>query len=185
MLIVVRSFIHPNHMLKWWPNYLNDLNVPNDPSYPNDPNDPNDQNDLSDPNDPNDPNDPEWPEWPKWPEWQEASKTIDRMVYFSCYIQIMKTINQWYPQNFQCYKLNRWSNECAVNCSVLVTNFVINKLNCCFVLLAAGFLILNHKNIILGDINKLKVSHSDSFYFRSYEFDSSKYSNFIHNLNIF
>ena len=72
-----------------------------------------------------------------------------------------------------------------VNCSVLVTNFVINKLNCCFVLLAAGFLILNHKNIILGDINKLKVSHSDSFYFRSYEFDSSKYSNFIHNLNIF
>ena len=71
-----------------------------------------------------------------------------------------------------------------MNCSVLVTNFVINKLNCCFVLLAAGFLILNHKNIILGDINKLKVSHSDSFYFRLYEFDSSKYSNFIHNLNI-
>ena len=118
-------------------------------------------------------------------QWLEASQTIDRMVYFSCYIQIMKTINQWYPQNFQCYKLNRLSNECAVNCSVLVTNFVINKLNCCFVLLAAGFLILNHKNIILGDINKLKVSHSDSFYFRSYEFDSSKYSNFIHNLNIF
>ena len=125
-------------------------------------------------------------------EWRNSWMTndrklrrIDRMVYFSCYIQIMKTINQWYPQNFQCYKLKRWSNECAVNCSVLVTNFVINKLNCCFVLLAAGFLILNHKNIILGDINKLKVSHSDSFYFRSYEFDSSKYSNFIHNLNIF